>query len=125
MVCQMTSLTALGIYDWFYAGRPFPSRLQGSAAKCNSAQRALAVALGNCAEQATKFGILDIECVLPVWKASDQPILIRRRLSRLEFYLQFERRLDHLVDTEPGEPKVVPLLRLLWSRYLPDHLGAA
>jgi hypothetical protein len=78
MVCQMRSLTAFGIYDWFYPCRPFPSGLQGSAAKCNSAQRALAVALGNCAEQAAKFGILDIERVLPVWKSLDQPILSSR-----------------------------------------------
>ena len=28
----------------------------------------------------------DIERVLQVWKASDQPILVRRRLFRLEFY---------------------------------------
>jgi len=39
MVCQMSSLTAFGIYDWFYAGRPFPSGLQGGATKRNSAQR--------------------------------------------------------------------------------------
>src|SRR6266446_2245616 len=38
----------------------------------------LAVALGNCAKQATKFGILDFERALPVWKALNQPILIRR-----------------------------------------------
>jgi hypothetical protein len=79
---------------------------------------ALAVTLGNCAEQATKFGILDIVRVLPVWKAPDEPILIRRHLSRFEFYSEFERRLDHLVDTEPGDPKVMPLVRLLWSRLL-------
>jgi hypothetical protein len=79
---------------------------------------ALAVALGNCAEQAEKSGILDIERVLPVWKSLDQPILIRRRLCRLEFYSEFERRLDHLVDTEPGDPKVMPLVQLLWSRHL-------
>jgi hypothetical protein len=79
----------------------------------------LAVALGNCAEQATKFGILDIERVLPVWKAPDEPILIRRHLTRLEFYSEFEGHLDHLIDTEPGDPKVMPLPRLLWSRHLP------
>jgi hypothetical protein len=32
----------------------------------------LAVALSNCAKQATKFGILDTERVLPVWKAPDE-----------------------------------------------------
>ena len=79
----------------------------------------LAFALGNCAEQATKFGILEIERVLPIWKAPDEPIVIRRQLSRLEFYSEFESRLDHLVDTEPGDPKVMPLVRLLWSRHLP------
>jgi hypothetical protein len=78
----------------------------------------LAVGLGDCAEQATKFGILDIERVLPAWKASNEPILIRRHLTRLEFYSEFQRRLDHLVDTEPGDPKVMPLVRLLWSRHL-------
>jgi hypothetical protein len=80
---------------------------------------ALAVTLGNCAEQATKFGILDIVRVLPVWKAPDQPILIRRHLSRLEFYSEFESRLDQLVNTERGDPKVMSLVRLLWSRRLP------
>lgn len=79
----------------------------------------LAFALGNCAEQAEKSGVLDIERALPVWKAPDQPILIRRHSSRLEFYSEFERRFDHLIVTEPGDPKVMPLVRLLWSRYLP------
>jgi hypothetical protein len=64
----------------------------------------LAVALGNCAEQAEKSGILDVEPVLPVWKALDKPIIVRRQLSRLEFHSEFDRRLDYLVDTEPGDP---------------------
>jgi hypothetical protein len=79
----------------------------------------LAVALGNCAENAEKSGILDIERALPIWKAPNEPILIRRHSSRLEFYSEFEGLLDHLVDTEPGDPKVMPLVRLLWSRHLP------
>jgi hypothetical protein len=81
--------------------------------------RNLKVSPGNCAEQAEKTGVFDIERVLPVWKAPDEPILIRRHLSRFEFYSEFERRLDHLVDTEPGDPKVMPLVRLVWSRHLP------
>ena len=40
-------------------------------------------------------------------------------LPRLKFYSEFERRLDHLVDTETGDPKVMPLVRLLWSRHRP------
>jgi hypothetical protein len=76
----------------------------------------LAVALGNCAEQAEKTGILDVERLLPVWKALDKPFIVRRQLSRLEFHSEFDRRLDYLVDTEPGDPKVMPLVRLLWSR---------
>jgi hypothetical protein len=32
---------------------------------------------------------------------------------------EFERRVDHLVDTEPDDPKVMPLVRLLWSLLLP------
>jgi len=35
-------------------------------------------AWGNCAEQAEKSRILDIERLLPVWKSLDQPILTRR-----------------------------------------------
>jgi hypothetical protein len=86
---------------------------------------ALAGILGNCAEQAEKTGVFDIERVLPVWKAPDEPILIRRHLSRLEFYSEFESCLDHFVDTEPGDPKVIP-----WSDYsglgiYPDHPGSA
>src|SRR4029077_7077885 len=38
MVLQVSRLAAFGVYDWFYAGRPFPSRLQGGATKRNSAQ---------------------------------------------------------------------------------------
>src|SRR5437867_5084782 len=38
MVLKVTSLAALGIYDRFYAGRPFPSRLQSSTSKRDSAQ---------------------------------------------------------------------------------------
>ena len=79
----------------------------------------LALALGDCAEQAEKSGILDIVRVLPVWKSLDQPILIRRHLTRLEFYSEFGSRLDHLVDTEPADPKVIRLVQLLWSRHLP------
>jgi hypothetical protein len=78
----------------------------------------LAVALGDCAEQAEKSGILDSERSLAVWNSLDQPILIRRRLCRLEFYSEFESRLDQLVDTEAGDPKVMPLVRFLWSRHL-------
>jgi hypothetical protein len=73
----------------------------------------LAVALGDCAEQAEISGILDSERSLAVWNSLDQPILIRRRLCRLEFYSEFESRLNQLVDTEPGDPKVMPLVRLL------------
>ena len=83
----------------------------------------LAVALGNCAEQAEKCETLDTEGVLPVWKASDQPILVRRRLFRLEVYSEFESPLNRLVNTEPGDPKVMP-----WSGYSgfdinPNHVG--
>jgi len=79
----------------------------------------LTVALGDCAEQTEKSGILDSERSLAVWNSLDQPILIRRRLCRLEFYSEFEGRLDQLVDTEPGDPKVMPLVRLLEFRHLP------
>jgi hypothetical protein len=37
MVLQVTSLAAFGIYGWFYAGGPFPSRLQCGTSKRNSA----------------------------------------------------------------------------------------
>jgi hypothetical protein len=33
MILQVTSLAAFGIYEGFYAGRPFPSRLQSSTSK--------------------------------------------------------------------------------------------
>ena len=57
--------------------------------ECETNERvygSLAVALGNCAEQAEKTGILDVERVLPIWKALDKPIIVRRQLSRLEFH---------------------------------------
>jgi hypothetical protein len=79
----------------------------------------LAVALGNCPEPRDKVRNTRYRTRLPVWKPPDEPILVRRHLIRLEFYSEFERHLDQLVDTEPGEPKIMPLVRLLWSRHLP------
>ena len=37
MVLQVRSLAAFGIYNWFYAGRPFPPRLQCGTSERNSA----------------------------------------------------------------------------------------
>jgi hypothetical protein len=63
--------------------------------ECETNERvygSLVVALGNCAEQAEKSGILDFERVLPIWKALDKPTVVRRHLPRLELISEFNRR---------------------------------
>ena len=78
---------------------------------------AIAETLGKLASRAQKVGVLDAERVIPGWKASGNPFVVREHFTRGEFASEIVDRLDRLCVAEVGTEKMLPLSCLLWKGF--------
>jgi hypothetical protein len=71
--------------------------------------------LANRAIECANSGALDWERRFPVWEHREEPILVRRVLSRDAVYNLIRGDLDRLTANETGPERVMPIVQDLWA----------
>jgi hypothetical protein len=78
---------------------------------------AIADTLGKLALRAQEVGVIDVERIIPGWRANGNPFVVREHFSRGDFASEIVDRLDYLCVTEAMTEKVMPLVCLLWKGF--------